>query len=239
MPDSSRVYPFMLGGHMRRTSWSNAGPLLLLAVLTGCSEGVVSPVARPVEVPASAPAPMRLAPEGRPTLSLSGSLADSTAVDFTIGPNGGIFYTGNHAVVFPGQSVCDPATSSYGPLSWDSPCTPLQSSITVHAEVRRANGQTAVDFTPSLRFVPSSNPAKWVWLVMYTPGAIGATGDLSRFNILYARSLGGATVDEAPNDPTLRTYVDSWQGLSLRRIKHFSGYLSADGRDGTSAPPPP
>lgn len=182
---------------------------------------------------------MQLAPEGRPTLSLSGSLPDSTAVDFTIGANGGIFYTGNHAVVFPAQSVCDPATSSYGPSTWDEPCTPLQSPITVHAEVRRANGQTAVDFTPGLRFVPSSNSAKWVWLVMYTPGAIGATGDLSRFNILYASSLGAPAVDEAPDDSTLRTYVDTWQGISLRRIKHFSGYLSADGRDDTSEPTTP
>jgi hypothetical protein len=223
---------------MRRTTWLTAAPLLILAVLAGCTEGVVSPAAPPVQAPVmGAPAPLSLAPHGRPTLSLSGGLPDSAAVDFIVGPNGGIFYAGNHAVVFPAQSVCDPATSSYGPTTWDDPCTPLQSPIKVHAEVRRANGHTAVDFTPSLRFVPSSNSARWVWLVMYTPGAIGASGDLSGFNILWAKTLGGATVDEAPSDASLRTYVDTWQGLSLRRIKHFSGYLSADGRDDTSPPP--
>jgi hypothetical protein len=141
-----------------------------------------------------------------------------------------LFYTGDHAVVFPAQSVCDPATSGYGPETWDQPCSPLQSPIRVHAEVRRRNGQTWVDFTPSLRFVPSTNPGRWVWMVMRTPEAQGATGDLSRFNILWAQRIDGKTVDETPLDPTLRTYVDTWQGISMRRIKHFTGYLSGSGR---------
>jgi uncharacterized Rossmann fold enzyme len=37
-------------------------------------------------------------------------------------------------------------------------------------------------------------------------------------------------VDETPLDPTLRTYVDTWQGMTMRRIKHFSGYTSSSGR---------
>jgi hypothetical protein len=216
---------------MRRNRWNIAGPLLLLSALAGCREGVVSPVAGPIEAPqAAAPAPMSLAPQGRPHLDLVGGFPDSTAVDFTVGPNGGIFNAGNHAVVFPSQSVCDPATSSYGPGTWDDPCTPLQSSITVHAEVRRINGfQTAVDFTPSLRFVPSDNPARWVWLVMFTPSAVGSS-DLTGFNILWERTFGAAAVDETPADSSLRTYVDTWQGVSLRRIKHFSGYVAPASR---------
>jgi hypothetical protein len=216
---------------MRRTRWITAGPLLVLSALAGCRDGVVSPAERPIEAPSvAAPAPMSLAPQGRPRLDLTGSLPDSASVDFTVGPNGGAFFTGNHAVVFPAQSVCDPATSSYGPGTWDSPCTPLQTSIRVHAEVRRVNGQTAVDFTPSLRFVPSSNPARWVWLLMYTPSAIGTSTDISRYNILWESAIGAPAVDEAPSDTTLRTYVDTWQGTSLRRIKHFSGYVSTEGR---------
>jgi hypothetical protein len=151
-------------------------------------------------------------------------------VDFTVGPWGGIFYTGNHAVVFPAQSICDPATSGYGTDVWDAPCAPLQSSLKVHAEVRRKNGETWIDFTPSLRFVPSTSPARYVWMVMYTPEAIGASGDLSRFNILWANRIGGAKVDETPADATMRTYVDTWTGVSMRRIKHFSGYTSSSGR---------
>jgi hypothetical protein len=231
---------------MRRTRWVTAGPLLLLSVLAGCRDEIVSPATAPLKAPAAfAPAPASLAPQGRPTLLLAGGLPDSASVDFYVGPNGGIFFTGNHAVVFPSQSVCDPATSSYGPGTWDLPCSPLQSALKVHAEVRTANGQTWVDFTPSLRFVPSAYPTKWVWMVMYTPKVIGATTDLSRFNILWAKAIGGATVDETSTDPTLRTYVDTWQGISLRRIKHFSGYASAGGRtcdpateECPDAPPP-
>jgi hypothetical protein len=210
---------------MRRIRWNIAGPLLLLSALAGCREGVVSPAARPIEAPqAAAPAPMSLAPQGRPHLDLVGGLPDSASVDFVISPNGGIVDLGNHAVVFPANSVCDPATSSYGPGTWDDPCTPLQAPIKVHAEVRRTNGQTAVDFTPSLRFVPSNDPARWVWLVLYTPSAVGKS-DLSGFNILWESGLGAPAVDETPLDSSLRTYIDTWQGLSLRRIKHFSGYV--------------
>jgi hypothetical protein len=219
---------------MRTTKWLTA-PLLFLVVAAACSDGVVAPAARPIAAPSSAaPAPISLAPQGRPTLTLVGGLADSTAVDFYVGPNGGVFYTGDHAVVFPALSVCDPATSGYGPSTWDLPCTALQTPLKVHAEVRRANGQTLVDFTPSLRFVPSSSPSRWVWLLMYTPKAVGANTDLSRFNILWESSIGGATVDEAPLDPTLRTYVDTFSGISLRRIKHFTGYVLNEGRDCTA-----
>jgi hypothetical protein len=216
---------------MRRISWISAGPILVLAVLVGCRDGIVSSATSPLAEPSVAvPAPMSLAPQGAPTLSLTGALADSASVDFSVGPNGGVYYAGNHAVVFPAQSICDPATSSYGPGTWDQPCSPLQSTLKVHAEVRSANGQTWVDFSPSLRFAPSSNPAKWVWIVMYAPGAIGATTSVSNFNILWASAIGGTTVDETPTDSTLRTYVDTWQGLALRRIKHFSGYTLPDGR---------
>ena len=210
---------------MRRNRWNIAGPLLLLAALVSCREGVVSPAAGPIEAPqAAAPAPMSLAPQGRPHLDLVGGLPDSASVDFVISPNGGIVDLGNHAVVFPANSVCDPATSSYGPGTWDAPCSPLQAPIKVHAEVRRTNGQTAVDFTPSLRFVPSNDPARWVWLVLYTPSAVGKS-DLSGFNILWESGLGAPAVDETPLDSSLRTYIDTWQGISLRRIKHFSGYV--------------
>ena len=210
---------------MRRTSRFTAGPLLVLLVLAGCRDGVVSPTESPaIAPPAAAPAPMSLAPQGRPTLALSGGLPDSTAVDFTVGSGGGVFYTGNHAVVFPAGSICDPATSSYGPGTWDAACSPLQSTLKVHAEVRRTNGVTSVDFTPALRFVPSSNSSKWVWMVMYSPDAKDATGDLSRFNILYAPAVGATPVDETSVDTTLRTYVDTFTGISIRRIKHFSAY---------------
>ena len=73
-------------------------------------------------------------------------------------------------------------------------------------------------------------------MAMYTPDAAGST-DLSKYNILWARSIGGETVDEATSDSSMRTYVDTFSGLSLRRIKHFSGFTIETGRD--EQPPPP
>jgi hypothetical protein len=229
---------------MRRLSKFTAGPLLILGAAMGCRDGVVSPSSEPLRAPAVAPAPMSLAPSGRPTLNLAGDKGDSASVDFYVGPNGGVFFVGNNVVIFPSQSICDPATSSYGPATWDEQCEPLASTLKVHAELRSSDGRTWVDFTPSLRFVPSSSPSRWVWLAMYTPGAVGTT-DLSKFNIFWAQSIRGATVDETPTDPTLRTYVDSFSGISIRRIKHFSGFTSQSGREcnsgeecgGSTSPP--
>jgi hypothetical protein len=216
---------------MRPLSKFTIAPLLALGVAMGCRDGVVSPSSEPFSAPALvAPASISLAPAGRPSLDVTGGKGDSASVDFSVGPNGGVFLVGNNLVVFPAQSICDPATSSYGPATWDQPCTPLASTLKVHAEARNADGRSWVDFTPSLRFVPSSYPSRWVWLAMYAPGAVGSS-DLSKFNILWTQSIGGAMVDETPTDPTLRTYVDTFSGISIRRIKHFSGFTSQSGRD--------
>ena len=227
MPDTALRVAVTAGEAMRRTSLITVRPLLTLVLLAACRETAVSPVEAPV---LAAPASVSFAPAERPSLQLSGTLPDSAAVDFVVGPWGGVFYAGNHAVVFPAQSVCDPATSGYGTDKWDAPCTPLQTPLRIHAEVRRKDSGTWVDFTPSIRFVPSANPSHWVWMVMYTPAAVGATGDLSRFNVFWTSRIGGTLVDETPLDPSMRTYVDTWSGISMRRIKHFSGYYSSSGR---------
>lgn len=219
---------------MRGSKWVAVGTLLSFAVLAGCGDGIVVPS----EAPSAAPAPMKLAPSERPSLSLSGGAPDSASVDFTISPNGGVVFVGNHALVFPARSVCDPATSSYGPGTWDAPCVALERPLPVRAEVRRRDGRSWVDFTPSLRFVPSHSPSQWVWMLMRAPEAAGS-GDLSRFTILWAKSIGGPVVDEAKEDPSMRTYVDSWSGLSLRRIKHFSGYTIGSGRSDEEEDTPP
>lgn len=223
---------------MRRTNWKTVSTLVTMAVVVGCADNGIS-TPRSVSV---APAPMMLAPDGRPQLSLAGALPSTLTADFTITPAGGVALVGNHAVVFPANSVCDPATSGYGAASWDAPCTPLTKAITVHASV----SGSSVDFTPSIRFVPSSDASRWVWLFLYTPSAIGRTGDLSAFNIYYAPTAGGALVDETSSDPTLRTYVDTRSGVSVRRVKHFSGYTSSarcdpavDPSCSPTDPPPP
>jgi hypothetical protein len=196
--------------------------MVVMTVLTGCSDTVVAPAAAP-----SASTTMMQAPAGHPSLSLSSQAREkeNTSVDFTVSPWGGVYRIGRHAVVFPAHSVCDPSTSGYGAELWDAACSPSTKGIAVHAVIRKQAGVTWVDFSPELRFVPSS----WVWLVLNTPQAKHARGDLSRFNIAYAESIGGVMVNDAAADPTLRTYVDPYRGTMFRRIKHFSGYAGNSG----------
>ena len=214
----------------QRKYWVVVANVAVIAAIAGCSDNTfVAPTAQQSASSASAPVTMMAAPQGRPSLSLTGTGPANTAVDFTVGPQGGVFFVGNHAVVFPKLSICDPSRSTYG--DWDAPCKVIGKPIHIHAVVRNENGRTWVDFSPELRFAPSADPSRWVWMYMYTPDARGAQGDLSKFNILYAQSIGGTTVDDAAADPTLRTYVDTRTGVSVRRIKHFSGYTASGGRD--------
>ena len=214
----------------QRNYWVVVANVAVLAALAGCSDNTfIAPTAQHSASTASAPTTMMMAPAGRPSLSLMGGSPVNTASDFTVGPQGGVFFVGNHAVVFPKSSICDPATSTYG--EWDADCRTIGKPLQIHAVVRNENGRAWVDFSPELRFAPSADPSRWVWMYMYTPDARGAQGDLSRFNILYAQSIGGVTVDDAASDPTLRTYVDTRTGISVRRIKHFSGYTASAGRD--------
>lgn len=219
----------------KRNYWVVVANVAVIGALAGCSDNTfVAPSAQQVAGSNSAPVTMMMAPLGRPSLSLSGAGPANTTADFTVGPQGGVFFVGHHAVVFPKKSICDPARSTYG--DWDSSCPTIGKPIQIHAVVRNENGRTWVDFSPELRFAPSADPSRWVWMYMYTPEARGAQGDLSKFNILYAQSIGGVTLDDAVSDPTLRTYVDTRTGISVRRIKHFSGYTASAGRsceDGT------
>jgi hypothetical protein len=211
---------------MRRNYWVVVANVAVLALVAGCRDTVVAPAA----APSAAPASSILAPDGRPSLSLSGGKDKDGSADFTVNQFGGVFRVGNHAVVFPAQSICDPDKSSYGEGTWDSACVPLKRAIKIHATTRSLNGVDLVDFSPELRFVPSASPSRWVWMFMYTPQAIGASAELSRFNILYAPSIGANLVNDAMSDPTMRTYVDTQTGVSYRRVKHFSGYGVSSGR---------
>ncbi len=210
---------------MRRNYWVVVASAVV-GVLAGCSDNTV---VAPSAAPSAAPTTSTFAPAGLPSLSLSGNKAKNATTQFTVNPWGGVFFVGNHAVRFPAGSICDPATSSYGPGQWDAPCSPLTRPITISATVKTVKGVKSVDFSPSLRFVPSDNSARWVSIYMFTPEARGAR-DLSQFNILFAESIGATPVNDAAQDATLRTYVDRRLGVSYRRIKHFSGYIVASGR---------
>jgi len=158
---------------------------------------------------------------------------DSTSADFTVTPSGGVFNLGPHAIYFPANAICDPATSSYGPTEWDAPCDVLTGPIRFHAEIRELDGRSYVDFSPAIRFVPTSDPANAVWLYMKT-AALSADPDsalaaLRRMSVRYSPAIGDVGINEALADPSLRTYVWLDGGIAFRRIKHFSGYNVYDG----------
>ena len=207
---------------MRSFNWKTVSTLVTMMAVAGCQENVSAP-----QNGSSAPAPLALAPASAPQLNRGGPDADD--VDFTVTPNGGVFLLGKHAVVFPARSICDPSVSSYGAGTWDTPCVALKGALKIHATIRTAKLGTWVDFSPSLRFVPSDDSSQWVYIYMYTPGAIGAT-DLSKYAILWAPEIGANGVNDAAGDYTLRTYIDTKSGIGMRRIKHFTGFGTSSGR---------
>jgi hypothetical protein len=200
---------------MRRTNWKTVSTLVTMIVIAGCSEGVVSAP----QSAANEPTSMMMAPAGAPQLSLSRGQSNNADVDFTVTPSGGVFFLGRNAIVFPAHAICDPATSSYGAGTWDDACTPLTTPLKIHATVRTATAGTWVDFKPSIRFVPSDDSHKWVYMYMSSKNAI-----------LFAPSLGAQGVDDASADATVQTYRDSRNNVTLRRVKHFTGYMTSSGR---------
>ena len=161
----------------------------------------------------------------RPTLGKV--VPTASGFQFTVDPtkNETFVYMGEHKIVFPANSICDPATSSYGPTEWDMPCQPLSTPITVYADTMTLNGHPHLRFSPDLRFVPSADPKNWVMLYMKDPSASDPLLAPS-LQILW-EAPDGSLIDERLSDPTLATQVQGSSSVVYRRVKHFSGYLVA------------
>ena len=150
---------------------------------------------------------------------------DRKSADIIVEPSGGVFVLGIHAIYFPAGAICDPETSSYGVTEWDAPCTPITEPIRIHAELREQDGRSWIDFTPSLRFVPTADEDRWVYLFMRTDAALGRK--LAQKNappILWSPAIGIPGIDESLLDSSMKTKWDKGLGGVYRRIKHFSGY---------------
>ncbi len=211
-----------------------AGLVVLLAlVLAGCGgDKLAGPGSEALPWGGMA---MGRGPAGvpRPDVIIHHVADDSASAEFTVTPTGGVFALGPHAIYFPANAICDPATSSYGPTEWDAPCKVLTEPIRFRAEVRVIEGRSYVDFTPSVRFVPTAEESNAVWLYMKTSALStdpdSALAALRRMSVLYSMTLGDPGINEALTDPSLRTYVWLDGGIAFRRIKHFSGYNVYDG----------
>lgn len=204
---------------MRWSRKSVLASVVLAVSLTACRDAATTAPSADISAAPAVPSFM---------VKVNKMSADSTSADFTVDGNGGIFQIGPHAIYFPKGSICDPKKSTYGLREWDAPCTPLKGPIHIHADVRSANGKEWVDFSPSLRFVPSDKPNKWVYLWMRVDDSFDMSGD-DPLKILWLPAPGLPGVDESLDDPTLATQYAPEYHIVFRRIKHFSGYMVSMG----------
>lgn len=198
--------------------------VVLLAALAGCGGDAVAPGR-------TAQGPGRAVLEEAASQGSTGQVSttrrgDTLIANYVYFPHrGGRFAVGQHEVSFPAYAVCDPATSGYGPGTWDLPCTPLLAPLKITAKTwTAANGMPRIEFAPDLRFRPSDWSLNWVTLQFRDQTASDSTlAEL--LNVLWVPPGGAEPIDERATDPTLRTYVNTRSGTIIRRIKHFSGYL--------------
>jgi hypothetical protein len=148
---------------------------------------------------------------------------DKWSADFVIDPTQPAqIKAGDHVVNFPANSICDPATSGYGTDLWDAPCTPLQTPITIHASWNSKLGHAFIDFSPSLRFVPTSDPSQYVTITMKDDWDLDPN---YHYPIFWLRPADSVWVDESMYDPSMSSVQDNRGNRVTRRLKHFSGYL--------------
>src|SRR3954464_1459283 len=66
---------------------------------------------------------------------------------FDMQPGGGSRRLGAFRPEYPANSVCDPATSSYGPGEWKNSCETITQPLTITAHVWSEDGRTHIDFS--------------------------------------------------------------------------------------------
>jgi hypothetical protein len=173
---------------------------------TNCSESATSPTSAPFHA--------------RPSFNVGGGnslahFADKNANTFGIGVG--------HSVTISQANICDLATSSYGPGTWDNPCTLSADSVAFTSTVSTTlSGHPRIDFQPAMRFAPGTGDV----IIVFADSAAAANPNSV---ILYC-DASNTCVDESKTDSSLRTYHDTVRGIVYRKIKHFSGYaVSGDG----------
>jgi len=154
---------------------------------------------------------------------------DSIIVNLRVTPTGGWYAIGKSGVYFPPNSICDPATTSYGPAEWDKPCKPATKDVYITARTSNTGTRNWVNFSPDLRFVPNSDPEKWVYLYMYSADVKRAPKEdrpmlQERYRIFWVPTGETVGIDESLTDPTVATQFQWKAGWIYRRVKHFSGY---------------
>jgi outer membrane murein-binding lipoprotein Lpp len=205
-----------------------AAAALVVTGIAACSDNPASPtnaVPTDADVLAAMNAPAA-APVKAPRASINAAIgdanpADTLAVSFQVGPEGGVFPLGRHWISFPANSVCDMSQTSYGEGEWNQLCPIASEPVTIDAIVfADSTGSPRVEFAQHLRF----DPTKQVILHMtfdYREGDVAP-------DILWHRNEAAQDVDEGDIDPAMVTREgDEW--MVYRRVKHFSGYTVSTG----------
>ena len=197
---------------MTRTTRSLSLVLSLAAVLA-CGGDATSPNAESAE--------------GGVNLKVMTLAKTASAAHIVVMPSGGWFALGKHAIRFPKHAICA-LSSSYGPTEWDKPCVPAQGPVSFRVQIVQQDGREWLDFTPAVRFVPTTRTSEYVMLYMR---ADNLSNDLTedQLQILWSPAIGVPGIDESIADPTQRTRINWGAGILSRRIKHFSGYSVYDG----------
>ena len=206
--------------------------VVVLAAASACSDATSVPRATPrpaFDIQALQPDASRSDGGWSASRSREGGYSqgsDDNVTTLRIDPNFARTYSfGENWIYFPARSICDPASSGYGPTLWDAPCTPLGHTITVTVKWSSKGGYSFATFTPQLRFVPAdvNSPERWVVLSLHAQRKLW---ERDLYSILYNAGASG-WVDESLTDPTLRAWLDPLHNSVVRRIKHFSGYMVA------------
>jgi hypothetical protein len=196
-----------------------SGTVTLLAVaLAACGEVSTAPSGLSPE----AGALLSSGSDGSGSSGSSGRGQESGTRSFVVWPGvpmGQRF--GDHVLLIPANSICDPATSGYDAALWDAPCAPLQQPIEITATWSSVNGRPVVSFSPDLRFAPSADESRWVTLSLKDGKGIDPA---LYYTILWFDKQAGRWVDESVTDPTLKAQANQSGNLVTRRLKHFSDY---------------
>jgi hypothetical protein len=198
----------------------------VLVASSGCSDATApSSLAAPASAVASQGLSLRQQNELWAQNHHGGKEGRPTSYQVTIDPTQrNDLHFGQHTLSLPANSVCSLEGSGYGLPTFDQPCTAATQPIEIRATVSTdAQGHPRIDLQPEMRF----DPAKTA--VLTTDVGRAALLSAANWRIFYCSGAGRQwCVDESWYDPSLTTHVDLERGLVYRRIKHFSGYLTAD-----------
>ena len=143
---------------------------------------------------------------------------------FTIDPNvDNTLMMGAHAVTIPASAVCSLAGSSYGLGTWNTACTAERLPFTITATIFGNADGGRLEFSPALRFSPTTNVQIWMYSKKASPS------DKAILSILYCPTMDKKSCyDESLTDASLAVDYNRKDNVVFRRIKHFSGYVVAE-----------